>query len=1072
MVLSNGSVHSLIGSNQYDDFEVNPLPVAKPQDDINTLNIFLSNSIGQFLLDSLQGQNYVNFKDELAKLLETCRKNTPDAPSLVVFQDLSANLSSDHPVFECSYSSPPLHLPLPISLSWIPDQPLTIKCTNPAIRLLLQKHLLPEGPYSDYYEVFLKHNLERSIFYLPTEHGVKHTLYFRQHHLEYTLDLTLIQIIMLFFPKAFVEIVSDHPEHDYSSIIQELFKEYHFEIRDPRLDGKLASTNVLLVESLLVNDSLALLPKTFIQSSAVVDKFQAYLYFLLRHGVTPSGPTLSDKIIHSLFTLGSILLENGVDPKNDTLLFNYLYEAFTIVKARNATLTIALEQLPFVKSLTKHSTYEEFVNKKSAFHNTAKDGSFLLRDLFGSSPQTKIAESTPPKTFLPITKVAIPALAPKASFFINLNRKLQTYILSWMPLLTEIFSGKVTTTQFMQQNPKLAFIGAALTEALIRSPSGNHLIIVSDADLECTKSWLVNFHFNETISTAWKIAFRRKGVAAVFPEFKRYFANHFGKWPMASGYDQILLDIAGAFTPELMLQLLAEITFDASHMKKVIRAHFVSFEKQHHNPVMKLLLQGNFQNTMAKVYECISGLNHDDNSFNFCMQVFEIAQQCQNKSPPDVILVSLNKLFDDFEEQTKSSAVVRESYFLLTCILALMNPTRSPIDQVEPHLSNEAMQRFMYLSPQQIQLCQTSQDLLVNIPQGFKLNQILIASHNVCTDELLKTFHAGFATLCIDGISRPIPQLLPSPTIQFRVASQAAQVKPVNQHFVLQTAPQSKSKLPIKGFLNKNNTCFINAALQALFCTRMSKELFNKTFPEGGLEHTLQRLKTLYTTDFDLDDTYEKLIKHLFETVPDIKNGLGKFHDVVPVLEEILDKLKYPLQWDETYSALGDVQLLIQSKTKRHPLFVLPIPMRTGANLQELIDQAQALEEIHDENNRWNEATTVQGQVQPLSDYSTKHTFIEPLPDMLFVQLKRWKWDELAFDMVKDTAEIVSNGPITIGATQYTLKAVIHQNHELFHYHAEVNIDGKWYRCDDKAIEPIAKPDPANGYVFVLEKGI
>jgi hypothetical protein len=220
----------------------------------------------------------------------------------------------------------------------------------------------------------------------------------------------------------------------------------------------------------------------------------------------------------------------------------------------------------------------------------------------------------------------------------------------------------------------------------------------------------------------------------------------------------------------------------------------------------------------------------------------------------------------------------------------------------------------------------------------------------------------------------------------------------------------------------------------------------------------------------DLHEAYDKVVTKLFELVPDIKDQPGIFHDVTPVLEVILEKLNYSLQWDETYSAIGETELLVQRQTKRHPLFVLPVPMQQGMLLQTLIEQALATEEVHDENNRWNEALTHDGEKYPLADYCTKHTLVEPLPDMLVIQLKRWKWDELAMDLVKDSAEIVCANPINIGSSSYTLKACIQQNHIFMHYHAEVLIQGQWYRCDDTDIAPIAEPESSKAYIFVLEK--
>lgn len=1075
MVYPNGQIDSPLPlvEQEIPDFEKLFAETLPFQAEIDELNSFISKSFGSFLSQALEGQNYVTFEAELKKHLLVLEKCPEPPVALLFFTDVAKQLMQAETFFEYHCATAPLHLPLPISLSWINDQPLRIEIPNRGLRVLIQNNLIPLQ-YQEYHETLVQHLIKLSVIEYPETLSSKHTIIFRQLQHEYHLELSLNQIFLLFFPKTYIEVIEKHPEHDYSATINDIFSEYAFTIREVRFAGKISS-KALLLESLILNDTVATLPKQLKALRPFKERMRVYLYFMLRHGVTEAGPMLSDQIVRALFQQASLILENGVDSSNDLLLQNFVYEAYTRIQARYPELATSLT----IKPDKAPSSYSDFLSKKCLFQTIPRDGSFLLRDLFGPSPievkEVKLPPAIPAviAPFIPQPVTRQPQ--PIVPFFYNLNRKLPIdYARVWAAHFNEVLLGKKPTICCLHASQKHAFVGTVFSQAIINTTHGTHLFVVPEADLPHVSSWLLNFHFTETLCTAWKVSARRRGNATVFPEFRNYFLNNYGKHHMAYGYDQILLDIAAVFDQQQVKQLCHAINFDATYLKKVIKPHLLSFEKQSHLPQMRVMLTAAFHAAMSRTYEWLSQLDHDENSFMICSKCYEIVQQCTSKAPLDSIIHSINVLFDEYETKAQETAVSKEAYFLLTMSLSHMHPQRTSIENLVAYPSQTVLERVMYFTPEHISICKNQAEVNENLAKFPNRHQILIASNATCRIEFLMQSKHPISTVCIDTQANYYGSLhFAKIGTLFCVSSPEVVThspKPAAPTFVLQTPAKASNKQPFKGFINQNNTCFINAGLQALFCTRMSKALLDPQFPEESLPATIKQLKGIHESDFDNKPFYSKLLKQLFSEVPDIKNGLGKFHDVVPVLEHILDKLKYPLKWDETYSALGDMQELIKSRTLRHPLFVLPIPMKAGATLQALVEEALSVEEVHDENNRWSDAMTIHEQVHPLSDYCTKHTLIEPLPDMLFLQLKRWKWDELAFDMVKDTAAIDKLESVKIGNDNYALKAVIHQNHELLHYHAEVLTNGKWYRCDDMSIEPIDKPDTANGYVFVIEK--
>lgn len=301
---------------------------------------------------------------------------------------------------------------------------------------------------------------------------------------------------------------------------------------------------------------------------------------------------------------------------------------------------------------------------------------------------------------------------------------------------------------------------------------------------------------------------------------------------------------------------------------------------------------------------------------------------------------------------------------------------------------------------------------------------------------------------------RPFFSACPDPQ---SISQFANLIKPIET-----ATPGKEVGLPVTGLPNRDNTCFVNAALQALFAQNHFQQLLKKELAPKHLP--LQKVLRNLTERKEMNGSLEQLLTILYNTIPDLKNQRGRFHDVAPVLEELLEALQYPLQSEITYQGLEEYGHL--HSTKKSPMPLLRVSLQSqSVNLQTLVDKEFAQEEIRDEHNPW-KATDEHGNEIVVTKYRAITKLADPLPEMLVVQLKRFMWDGA---LQTDLTKVPFEHALKIGSASYKLSGCIQFNPELKHYSAEVLKNNDWYLCDDTHVEKIAQPNPEKAYILFLQ---
>lgn len=273
---------------------------------------------------------------------------------------------------------------------------------------------------------------------------------------------------------------------------------------------------------------------------------------------------------------------------------------------------------------------------------------------------------------------------------------------------------------------------------------------------------------------------------------------------------------------------------------------------------------------------------------------------------------------------------------------------------------------------------------------------------------------------------------------------------------------QTAKYAPVTGLPNRGNTCFVNAALQALFAQNHFQQLLQKEVAPKHLP--LQKALRNLTERKELHVSLEQLLTILYNTIPDLKNQRNRLHDVAPVLEELLEAMQYPLQSEITYQGLEEYGHLYSTKKSPMPLLRVSLQSRS-VDLQMLVDNEFSQEEIRDEKNPW-KATDEHGNEIVVTKYRAITKLADPLPEMLVVQLKRFMWDGA---LQPDLTTVPFEHPLKIGSARYKLSGCIQFNPVLQHYSAEVLKNNDWYLCDDTHVEKIAKPSPEKAYILFLQ---
>lgn len=300
------------------------------------------------------------------------------------------------------------------------------------------------------------------------------------------------------------------------------------------------------------------------------------------------------------------------------------------------------------------------------------------------------------------------------------------------------------------------------------------------------------------------------------------------------------------------------------------------------------------------------------------------------------------------------------------------------------------------------------------------------------------------------------------------------QLKTVAPPTISKAATLSPS-LSVGGLHNVGNTCYMNAALQALLTSPKFRSALSLTQNAPALIRALQAVAQVkdnpleyHQLDVVLRQFHDVLISD--RTDPDLFGDPGRMKDSAAVFEAILSAIKYPLRLRTIRSASANI---IPSSVE-DPHGVIHLPLVPNLNLQQIVHKEFSQKEQHDLQNPWRVNLTTGGQ-QTLVTFNITYQLLAPPPELLVFQYPRkdFRNAQVAYNGL--SIAVPANGLLDMQQAfgqnaHYKLIACVNYHETSVHYTADVLKNDEWYHCNDSSVSKIYRPYAETAALLVYER--
>ncbi len=288
-------------------------------------------------------------------------------------------------------------------------------------------------------------------------------------------------------------------------------------------------------------------------------------------------------------------------------------------------------------------------------------------------------------------------------------------------------------------------------------------------------------------------------------------------------------------------------------------------------------------------------------------------------------------------------------------------------------------------------------------------------------------------------------------------------------------AAKPPASVTVGGLPNMGNTCYMNAALQALLASPKFRLSLTLRQNAHALNRTLKALVQVKDNPMEYQKLYVVLeqFHHVLisdSTNPDLFGDPGRMKDSAAVFEAILSAIQYPLRLQTIRSAGTN----IFPSVDEGPHGVIHLPLDPNLTMQQIVNREFNMKEQHDSQNLW-EATLTTGGKQSLETFNITRQLLAPLPELLVFQYPRKDFRNAQVIYNGLSIAVPADGLLDMRqafgrAAQYKLIACVNYHESYRHYTADVLNNNEWFHCDDPIVSKINRPSAEIATLLLFER--
>ncbi len=274
------------------------------------------------------------------------------------------------------------------------------------------------------------------------------------------------------------------------------------------------------------------------------------------------------------------------------------------------------------------------------------------------------------------------------------------------------------------------------------------------------------------------------------------------------------------------------------------------------------------------------------------------------------------------------------------------------------------------------------------------------------------------------------------------------------------------------GLPNLGNTCYLNAAIQALLASRRFVNSLRLMPNPRPIVEALQRVANLKDNPAESVRLQQSVLA-LRDLIiadranPDLHNARGRAEDAAAAFEALLGECGYNLGTQTTTSATAEFRPIVVPED----IIVVHLPILHNLNLQQIIHHEYSPKRQNDPRNQWR-FTLIRGGEQLVTVYTISRKLRTPAPDILVFQYARMDhriqngYNHQSIDCPSEIDMSIAFGE----PQRYRLMASVNHHYPNPHYTAYVKRDNEWYHCNDSVVSVTASPPLDKATLLVFEK--